>query len=155
MRRCYNAPGKLHIESQRCSIKTSARHKWLSLDHLPSRIGSQNGQILIIVVWGLSSDTYLDALWETVGFSPEFKIDLVDFSETMGRFRERIQNQAVLIQNGDISANTLKTCLMKKEETGEVNRQKLIVRITDECSKIERTVRKIREGLPKTGNGPC
>ena len=108
-----------------------------------------------IVVWGLSSDTYLDALWETVGFSPEFKIDLVDFSETMGRFRERIQNQAVLIQNGDISANTLKTCLMKKEETGEVNRQKLIVRITDECSKIERTVGKIREGLQKLETAPA
>ena len=107
-----------------------------------------------IAVWGLSSDTYLDALWETVGFSPEFKIDLVDFNETTGRFRERIQSQAVFIQNGDISANTLKTFLVKKEETSEVNRQKLIVRIADERSKIERTVRKIREGLQKLETAP-
>ena len=30
-----------------------------------------------IVVWGLASDEYLSAVSETIGFSQEFKIDLV------------------------------------------------------------------------------
>ena len=48
-----------------------------------------------VVAWGFSGDTYLDALWETRNFSRTFKIDLVNFDSAKGRFRERIQDQAV------------------------------------------------------------
>ena len=51
-----------------------------------------------IVVWGLSCDSYLDALWKTRDFASEFKIDLVNFHSAKGRFRDRIQCQAVHIQ---------------------------------------------------------
>ena len=87
-----------------------------------------------IIVWGLSNDTYLDALWETVGFSPEFKIDLVDFSETTGRFRERIQSQAIPVQRGEIdySRQTIPT---EREEIDEMNERELIERIVDEHKK--------------------
>ena len=53
-----------------------------------------------VVVWGLPGDTYLEALWEIRNFSREFKIDLVNFDSAKGRFRERIQSQAVSIQRG-------------------------------------------------------
>lgn len=107
-----------------------------------------------IVVWGLSSDKYLDALWQTVGFSQEFRIDLVDFSETTGRFRERIQNQAVYIQNDNTGVTTDNNIIMEKDETTQVNKHKLIARIADEREKIERTVGRIKVGLQKMETAP-
>ena len=116
---------------------------------LAGRDWFSKGSDIDIVVWGLSGDTYLDALWETIGFSPEFKIDLVDFNETTGRFRERIQSQAIPIQRGetDCSCQTIST--EREEIHDEMNNRELIERIADERAKIERTVRKIREGLQK------
>ena len=102
-----------------------------------------------IAVWGLSNDKYLDALWETVGFSQEFKIDLVDFNETTGRYRQRIQNQSVYIQNDNTGVTTNNNILMEKDETHQVNKHNLIARIADERAKIERTVGKIKVGLQK------
>ena len=94
-----------------------------------------------IAVWGLSRDSYLDALWETKNFSTAFKIDLVSFHSTKGRFRERIQCQAVHIQNTltDFDEPTVNTqaFVMTKMENYEVNRRIRTERTVDECVKIE------------------
>ncbi len=94
-----------------------------------------------IVVWGLSRDSFLDALWETKNFTTEFKIDLVNFHSAKGRFRERIQCQAVYIQNTgtDFDESTVNTqaFLTIRKENYEVNRRIRIERIVDECVKIE------------------
>ena len=108
-----------------------------------------------IIVWGLSSDKYLDALWETVGFSPEFKIDLVDFSETTGRFRERIQSQAIPVQRGEIDYSRQIIPTEREEIYDEMNNQELIERIVDECRKIERTVEEIKVRLKKMEAAPA
>ena len=100
-----------------------------------------------IAVWGLPGDTYLDAVWETRNFSPEFKIDLVNFHSATGRFRARIQSQAVSIQIGETALNKLTSA--KRGETYEVKRRNLIERIADERRKIERTVEEIRKRLKK------
>ena len=107
------------------------------------------GSDIDIIVWGLSSDTYLDALWETVGFSTEFKIDLVDFNETKGRFRERIQSQAIPVQRGetDCSSQTIPT--ERKKMDDDMNNRELMERIVDERKKIERTVEEIKTRLQK------
>lgn len=119
-----------------------ARQKWFS-----------KRSDIDIVVWGLPGDTYLDALWETRNFSPEFKIDLVNFHSVKGRFRERIQSQTVPIQMGETALSKLtpncQTNRAKTEETYEVDRQDIIERITDEHRKIERTVEGIRIRLRK------
>ena len=111
------------------------------------------GSDIDIVVWGLPGDTYLDALWETRNFSPEFKIDLVNFHSAKGRFRERIQSQALPIQRGETDFNKLTTnCQVnhtKTEDTYDVDRQDLIERIADEREKIERTVEEIKVRLKK------
>ena len=107
-----------------------------------------------VVVWGLPGDTYLEALWETRNFSPEFKIDLVNFDSAKGRFRERIQSQAVPVQRGETDCSRLiskcQTPPTEREEThNEINNQELIERIVDERSKIGRTVEEIRIRLRK------
>ena len=107
-----------------------------------------------IVVWGLPSDTYLEALWETRNFSREFKIDLINFDSAKGRFRERIQDQAVPIQKTDTDFNRVNTIsqaiLTRSEEIyDEMNRRKLIERIVDERAKIEKTVEEIKTRLRK------
>ena len=102
-----------------------------------------------IIVWGLSSDKYLDALWKTVGFSPEFKIDLVDFSETTGRFRERIQSQVIPVQRGERDYSSQKIPTEREEIYDEMNNRELIERIVDERKKIERTVEEIKVRLKK------
>ena len=111
------------------------------------------GSDIDIVVWGLPGDTYLDALWETRNFSPEFKIDLVNFHSAKGRFRERIQSQALPIQRGETDFNKLTTnCQVnhtKTEDTYDVDKQDLIERIADERRKIERTVEEIKVRLKK------
>ena len=107
------------------------------------------GSDIDIAVWGLPDDTYLDALWETRNFSPEFKIDLVNFHSAKGRFRERIQSQAIRVQRGetDCSSQTIPTEIEKMDD--EMNNRELIERIADEHSKIERTVEEIKVRLQK------
>ena len=94
-----------------------------------------------IVVWGLSCDSYLDALWKTKNYKTTFKIDLVNFQSAKGRFRERIQGQAVHIQNTgtDLAEPTVNTqaFLKIKGENYGLNRRVRIERIVDECVKIE------------------
>ena len=107
-----------------------------------------------VVVWGLPGDTYLAALWETRNFSREFKIDLVNFDSAKGRFRERIQSQAVPFQRGETDCSSLiskcqATSTERKEIYAEMNNRELIERIVDERSKIERTVEEIRVRLRK------
>ena len=107
-----------------------------------------------IVVWGLPGDTYLDALWETRNLSREFKIDLVNFDSAKGRFRERIQSQAVPLQREQTDCSRLiskcQTSPTEMEEIyDEMNTQELIERIADERCKIERTVEGIRIRLRK------
>ena len=107
------------------------------------------GSDIDIAVWGLPDDTYLDALWETRNFSPEFKIDLVNFHSAKGRFRERIQSQAIRVQRGETDCNsqTIPTEIEKMDD--EMNNRELIERIADEHSKIERTVEEIKVRLQK------
>ena len=120
---------------------------------LAGRKWFSKGSDIDIVVWGLPGDTYLDALWETRNFSPEFKIDLVNFHSAKGRFRERIQSQALPIQRGETDFNKLTTnCQVnhtKTEDTYDVDKQDLIERIADERRKIERTVEEIKVRLKK------
>ena len=120
---------------------------------LAGRKWFSKGSDIDIVVWGLPGDTYLDALWETRNFSPEFKIDLVNFHSAKGRFRERIQSQALPIQRGETDFNKLTTnCQVnhtKTEDTYDVDKQDLIERIADERRKIGRTVEEIKVRLKK------
>ena len=120
---------------------------------LAERDWFSKGSDIDIAVWGLSGDTYLDALWKTVGFSSEFKIDLVNFGETKGRFRKRLQTQAILIQKEKIDFTILENTAWqislstKRKETYKVNKRKLLTRITDEREKIGHVAKEIRESL--------
>ena len=112
------------------------------------------GSDIDIAVWGLPGDTYLDALWETRNFSPEFKIDLINFHSAKGRFRERIQSQAIPVQQGETDYSRLisecqKIRREREEIDGKMNNQELINRITDERKKIARTVEEIETRLEK------
>ena len=112
---------------------------------------SKNSDIDIIV-WGISYNKCLDVLWNTEGISSEFKIDLIDFETSNELFRERILNQAIQIDKGEkdvlkLMKKTNATICTEAEGTYEVNRDKLIQRISDERIKIERTVRGIAHAL--------
>ena len=112
---------------------------------------SKNSDIDIIV-WGISYNKCLDVLWNTEGISSEFKIDLIDFETSNRLFRERILNQAIQIDKGEkdvlkLMKKTNATICTETEGTYEVNRDKLIQRISDERIKIERTVRGIAHAL--------
>ena len=101
-----------------------------------------------IVVWGVSYNNCLDALWETKGLSAEFKIDIINFKSISGLFRERILSQAIPIDKSGTNALRLMNALgTENGETYIVNRDKLIQRIADERTKIERTVRGIANAL--------
>ena len=108
---------------------------------------TQNSDI-DIVVWGVSYNKCLDALWETKGLSAEGKIDIINFKSIDNLFRERILNQAIPIDKA--GTNVLRLMNASGTENGEtyiVNRNKLIQRISDERKKIERTVRGIANAL--------
>ncbi len=106
-----------------------------------------------IAVWGIQGDTYLDAVWAIRHISTEFKIDLVNFHSTKGRFRERIQSQAVHIQQETMGINqsyvSLQSFLTIREKNDKSYRRKLIERISDEYKKIEQTVEEIKVRLKK------
>ena len=106
-----------------------------------------------IVAWGISMDAYWDVYGKVVYFDATFNIDFVTFEETKGLFRERVQRQAVFIQNraertpqntfaGDVPP-------LSAEPRGhyEMNRSRLIQRIDDERAKIERKIERIHRGL--------
>ena len=103
-----------------------------------------------IVVWGVSYDKCLDALWETKGLSSEFKIDIINFKSINSLFRERILSQAIPIDKA--GTDVLRLMNASGTENGEtyiVNRNKLIQRISDERTKIARTVDRIERALEK------
>ncbi len=107
------------------------------------------GSDIDIAVWGLPGDTYLNALWEIRNFSSEFKIDLINFHSAKGRFRERIQSQAIPVQQGETDRSSQTIPTEREEMDDEVNNQELIERIADERGKIERTVEEIKVRLKK------
>ena len=105
-----------------------------------------------MIVWGISYNKCLDALWETEGLSSEFKIDLIDFESSNGLFRQRILNQAIPIDKDEtdilkLMNKTYSILYAETEGTYAVNRDRLIQRISDERTKIERTVRSITNAL--------
>lgn len=109
----------------------------------------QNSDIDILV-WGVSYDNCLDALWETKGLDPEFKIDIINFKSVDRLFRERILSQAIPIDKAGTDALTLVNASDRENgETYIVNRNKLIQRITDERTKIGQTVGRVERALEK------
>ena len=92
-----------------------------------------------IAVWGIPSDKYFRAVWETEDISRLFKVDLVDFESCHGLLRERIESQAVRIGKGDSYL---------------VDRSQLIQDISDERPKIERSIRGIQKALEKIKTAP-
>ena len=110
---------------------------------------TQNSDI-DIVVWGVSYDKCLDALWETKGLSSEFKIDIINFKSINSLFRDRILSQAIPIDKaGTDVLRLMNTSGTEDGETYTVNRDKLIQRIADERKKIARTVDRIERALEK------
>lgn len=107
----------------------------------------QNSDIDILV-WGVSYDKCLDALWETKGLDPEFKIDIINFKSVDRLFRDRILSKAIPIDKAGTDALTLVNVSDRENgETYRVNRDELIQRITDERIKIDRTIGSIMELL--------
>ncbi|RKU25028.1 hypothetical protein C6497_16775 [Candidatus Poribacteria bacterium] len=92
-----------------------------------------------IAVWGIPNDKYFRAASVASDISGLFKVDLVDFKNCKGLFRERIQSQLTLIDKG---------------ATYKVDRSTLIQRISDERIKIESTIKKIAERLEKIKTAP-
>ena len=110
---------------------------------------SQNSDIDILV-WGVSYNKCLDALWETKGLNPEFKIDIINFKSVDRLFRERVISEAIPIDKAGKDVLTLaNTSGAENGETYIVNRNKLIQRIADERTKIERTIGRVERALEK------
>ena len=103
-----------------------------------------------IAVWGISGDTCTDAVWETEKFGSGFKIDLINFSDAKGRFREQIQSQAVPIQNAKTSVNQgVAPPLVKSEAVSESRKCKLHQRIAEDLTDIEQIVLKVIQDLQR------
>ena len=102
-----------------------------------------------IVAWGISMDAYWDVYGKVVYFDATFNIDFVTFEETKGLFRERVQRQAVFIENRaeqlpqNMAAGYLPPRAAEQGGCYEMNRHRLIQRIDDERAKIERTIARI------------
>ena len=92
-----------------------------------------------IAVWSLPSDKYFRAVWETEAISRLFKLDLVDVESCKGLFRERIENQAVRIEKGEIYP---------------MDRSQLIQDISEERQKIERSISGIKKALQRMETAP-
>ena len=126
---------------------------------LAGRDWFSKGSDIDIVAWGIPSDKYFCAVAETIGFSQEFRIDLVCFEDCKGRFRERVQKQAVPIEkNGTCfdttAADNRQATLIKREETNVVNQEELIQRISDGYTNTRDAVRLIAEALQNLEDAP-
>ena len=113
-----------------------------------------------IAVWGMSPDLYFRAVAQTIGFSQEFRIDLVNFDNCKGQFRERVQNQAVPIEKNGICFDTTtgtdhQGTLIRREETNVVNQEELIQRIFDGYTNVEDAARRIGEALENIEDAPA
>ena len=104
-----------------------------------------------IVVWGVSYNRCLDALWETEGLSDEFEIDIIDVSSIHKLYRERILNQVIPIDRGEIEPiRIIKETDDDKSDAKEIDitdQDRLIRRIADEQAKIERTLNGLSNAL--------
>ena len=105
-----------------------------------------------VVVWGVSYNRCLDALWETKDLSDEFEIDIINVRSIHKLYRERILNQAISIERDEIEPIRIIKEIGDKgnsdrKEIDKVNREKLIHRIADEQSKIERTLNGLSNAL--------
>ncbi len=108
-----------------------------------------------IAVSGLADDVY-DKAWTKIWkLDSGFKIDLINFERSKGRFRERIKNQAIPIEKGTrpvlwqalyqhLQRNVLPT---DDGAIYEMNRKRLTQRINDALAKIESTLARIHRGL--------
>ncbi|RKU36964.1 hypothetical protein C6496_11410 [Candidatus Poribacteria bacterium] len=112
------------------------------------------GSDIDIAAWGLSGDTYLSAVWETRNFSPEFKIDVINFDSAKGRFREQIEKQAILIQDEQTNSHQQLDFGAKSDLDPEVYKRKLGRRIAENLEDIEQIVEKITQTLLKMDTAP-
>lgn len=108
-----------------------------------------------IAVGGLADEVYTKASGKIMDIESEFKIDLINLDTTKGLFRERIQQQAIPLRNGEypILWNTIyqhynrQVVPKVEEEIYEMNRQNLLLRIHDELMKMDDTLIRIQRGL--------
>lgn len=121
---------------------------------LAGRDRFSKGSDIDIAVWGISSDKYFRAVGETVGFSREFKIDLINFHSAKGRFREQIQGQAIPIQNGEANSHWRSDFVVRSELTAETHQRKFSQYITENLTDIEQIVGKITQTLLKMETAP-
>lgn len=110
-----------------------------------------------IAVSGLSNDDY-DKAWNAIwDLKSGFKIDIINFDRSEGRFRERVKHQAIPIEKGvpPVLWQTLYEHLQRQvfpENPGEIyemNRKRLTQRINDELTAINETLARIHRGLEK------
>ena len=100
-----------------------------------------------IAVWGLPSNNYFSAVAETIGFSREFKIDLVRFESCKSAFRKRVQSQAITTKETPGNA-------LRDNETNKMKWEKLVQRISEERTKVKRSAEQIREDLQRIEEAP-
>ncbi len=107
-----------------------------------------------IVVWGLSPDEYLSAVSETIGFSQEFKIDLVKYENCKGLFLERIEKQAIPIQKDKTAAITNSQITIKGKVTDTLAKTELIQRISDGFTNVKEAVTRIDHAVQNLKDAP-
>ena len=122
---------------------------------LSEPLGFTDASDIDIAVSGLSDKTHSIANNKVMDLKTGFKIDLINFDTTKGLFRERVQQQTILMKKGE-PPTIWKTHYkyiqsqdtpIVAEEIYEINRKKLTQRIDDECVKIESTVDSIMKAL--------
>ncbi len=121
-----------------------------------------------IAVSGLSSDAHDKVRrWVSWDLDTGFKVDLINFDKTKGRFRERIQQQAIPIQRGtDLSDGPpeiwralyehlqQQVFSTQEAEIYEMYGKRVAQRIQDELTKVERTIDTIQTNLEKLQRAP-
>ena len=101
-----------------------------------------------IVVWGIPNDIYLKAVSEIIGFSPEFRIELVKFENCKGVFRERLQNQVIPINKDKVEFG------QNRKVIETLDNDLLIQRISDGYEKVKGTVQLINQALHNIKDAP-
>ena len=152
-------PGRLPIGLQKMLYADFGATQVAVFGSLAERDWFSKGSDIDIVTWGIPSDKYFRAVSATIGFSREFRIDLVSFESCKDGFRERIQNQAVPIQNDEMEANTEfidhgQAAFIKRKENEVVNQSKLVQRISEGHIKIAQSVEEIELDLQKLEEAP-
>lgn len=108
-----------------------------------------------IAVWGLSDRQCCDARYGIGDLCPEFKIDLINFEEATGLFRDRVRRQAIPLEKGPKQTaghapyEYLHTPIIPERHGTiyEMNQNQLIQRIAAERVKVERVIGSITELL--------